>query len=386
MTGDRSHDGRVLTRVGYWAYYWNRFHIGTASKRKYHRCRGDRPQTVPERNKTIHDIAKAAKVGVGTVSRVLNNHPNVSDMMRQHVLNVIDEVGYRPHFAARTIRTRRSHLFGLLADSVTTTPFAYDMLKGAQDRAREAGRLLLVIDTDGNAGDRERAIDSFLERGVEGILYAALFHQEVDLPDGLEGVPTILVNCYARTRTLPSVVPNEEQGGFDATSYMLEHGHRRIAMITNDHLETGFPAVVGRLEGYKRALAAHGIPFDATLLREGVGTAASGYENGLDLLRQPEPPTAIFCGIDRIAMGALEAAKELGLSPPQDLSVVGFDNQAYVADSLKPLLTTMALPHYEMGHWAVNHLIHHLEGGELEPVQQQLVCPLIVRESVHASA
>ena len=194
----------------------------------------------------------------------------------------------------------------------------------------------------------------------------------------------MLVNCYARGRDYPSVVPDEVQGGFDATTHLLEHGHRRIAIITNDHLATGFPAVFGRLEGYKRALAAYDLPFDPALMREGIGTARSGYENGLDLLRQPEPPTAIFCGIDRIAMGVLEAAKELGLRPPVDLSVVGFDNQAYVADSLRPPLTTMALPHYEMGRWAVDHLMRHLDGEELAPEQRRLVCPLIARESVHA--
>lgn len=339
-----------------------------------------------EGNITIHDIARAAEVGVGTVSRVLNNHPNVSDRMRRHVLAVIEEVGYRPQFAARSIRTRRSKLFGMLADSVTTTPFAYDMLRGAQNRAREADRLLLVIDADGNSADRERAIDNFLERSVEGILYAALFHQEVDLPDSLEGVPTVLVNCYAPDRDLPSVVPDELRGGFDATSHLLEHGHRRVALITNDHLATGFPAVVGRLEGYRQALAAYEITFDPTLLRESSGSAASGYRNALDLLQQPEPPTALFCGNDRIAMGALEAIKELGMRVPHDVSLVGFDDQAYVADALNPPLTTMALPHFAMGQWAVDQLIENLEGGELEPVQHQIVCPLIVRESVHATA
>ena len=153
-----------------------------------------------ERNTTIHDIAKAAEVGVGTVSRVLNNHPNVSERTRRHVLSVIEDVGYRPQFAARSIRTKRSQLFGMLADSVTTTPFAYDMIRGAQGRAREADRLMLVIDADGNVDDRQRAIDSFLDRSVEGILYAALFHQEVELPDSLRGVPTVLVNCYAKGR------------------------------------------------------------------------------------------------------------------------------------------------------------------------------------------
>lgn len=337
-----------------------------------------------ERNPTIHDVAAAAGVGVGTVSRVLNDHPNVSERTRQHVLDVIERTSYRPRHAAREIRTKRSRLIGLLADSVTTTPFAYELIRGAQDRARQAGLMLLVIDPAGDRDECEQAVLSFRERGVDGILYGAMFHHRVRLPENLQDVPAILVNCYADGGDFAAVVPDEVQGGYDATRHLLERGHRRIGIITSDLLRTGYPAVTGRLEGYQRALADHGVPFDPELLREGEGLAASGYRLTGELLQRSRPPTALFCGTDRTAMGAYEAIKQRGLRIPDDISLVGFDNQVYVADSLNPPLTTMELPHFSMGRWAVDRLLRQRSGSEPEPVRHKLPCPLIERSSVRA--
>ena len=331
---------------------------------------------------SIHDIAKEAGVGVGTVSRVLNERPNVAEATRVKVEGVMERLGYRPTFAARHIRTGRSQLFGFLTDQVTTTPFAHDLIKGAQARARQADRMLMVIDADGDDRVREQAVSNLIERGVEGIVYAAMFHHEVHVPQALHEVPTVLVDCFTLERDFASVVPDEVRGGREATERLLEEGHRRIGMVTNDLLATKYPAAVGHLEGYRAALDAAGVAYDAELVREGLGNADSGYRFAHDLLDLDDPPTAFFFGTDRMAMGAYFAFAERGLRVPDDVSVVGFDDQHYIADALRPALTTMALPHSAMGRWAVDHLLTAPWGDDRLPLQRRLPCPIVERGSV----
>lgn len=331
---------------------------------------------------SIHDIARAAGVGVGTVSRVLNEHPNVAVGTRAKVLAVMEELGFRPTFAARHIRTGRSQLFGFLTDKVTTTPFAHELIRGAQARTRQADRMLMVIDADGDDRVREQAVANLIERGVEGIVYAAMFHHEVHVPQALHEVPTVLVDCFDTGRHFASVVPDEVRGGREATERLLAEGHRRVAIVTNDTLATGYPAAVGRLEGYRMALAEAGVPVDEALVREGSGNADSGYRWAHDLLDIDDPPTAFFFGTDRMAMGAYFAFTERGLTVPDDVSVVGFDDQHYIADALRPALTTMALPHAAMGRWAIDHLLTASWGEDRPPLQQRLPCPIVERGSV----
>ena len=328
---------------------------------------------------TIQDVARQAEVGVGTVSRVLNNDPKVKDTTRQHVLGVIDQVGYQPSFTARSLRTQKSNTIGFIADAVATTSYAVDIIKGAQDAAWERGKLLLVIDADDNLELRERAVKSLLEREVEGVIYAAMFHQKVELPQPFETLPTVLVDCYSADIAFPSAVPDEVQGGKLATDKLLEKGHKRIAIITNDRLDVGHPAPKGRFTGYRQALEKAGVAFDAQLFLEGEGTATSGYTCTQTLMRLKTPPTAIFCCTDRMAMGVYDALKELDLNIPNDVAVVGFDNQEVIAAFLRPPLSTVALPHYEMGRWAIEQL---LDAGADRTVQRLVPCPFVARDSI----
>lgn len=232
-----------------------------------------------EKRHNIQNIARLAKVGVGTVSRVLNNHPNVKPATRQHVLKVIQEVGCLPSFPARYIRTKRSQLFGFVSDAVATTPFAVKLIKGAQDCARASERLLLMVDADGDERDRDEAIDLMIERNAEGLIYAAMYHQQVSLPEKVYSLPTVLVDCFVADASLPSVVPDEAQGGYTATTRLLARGHRRVGFINVDRLESGLPAAHGRLAGYKRALEAFGVSYDETLVRFGDGTGTATPPN-----------------------------------------------------------------------------------------------------------
>jgi LacI family transcriptional regulator len=181
------------------------------------------------------------------------------------------------------------------------------------------------------------------------------------------------------------VVPDEYGSGYNATQELIRHGHRRIGFVTNIE---DVPATSGRMRGYRDALDEAGIPVEERLIAVDVSETAGGYRTALQLLTGPERPTAIFSYNDRMAMGVYRAAREIGLDIPKDLSVVSIDNQEIIADGLYPGLTTMALPHYEMGAWAVQHLIDRLGTFRADSVQTQqhvtLPCPIIRRGSVAA--
>jgi LacI family transcriptional regulator len=229
-------------------------------------------------------------------------------------------------------------------------------------------------------GDIERAaLEMLLERQVEGLIYATMYHREVVPPPALESLPIVLLNCFVVDRSLPSVVPDEVQGGRTATKVLLHQGHRRIGFMN----EIGpLPGKWGRLEGYKQALAAYDVPFDPSLVRDGTVTAPEGYRCAVELLQLPDPPTALFCFNDSMAMGAYDAVKQRGFTIPDDIAIVGFDNLELIAAQLRPPLTTMELPHYEMGQWAVQYLLEHADGPNLAPIQHTIACRLIERKSV----
>lgn len=335
---------------------------------------------------TIQDIAKKAGVSPATVSRVLNDYEHVSEKKRMVVVQAMDELEYRPSFSARHMRTQRSQLIGLLTDEVATTPYAGDIIKGAQDATWETDHILLVVSAGDNRRHAKKAVNVMLEREVEGIIYAAMYHRPVILPENIYEVPTVLANCFVNDRSLPSVVPDEFQAGYEATQVLLEAGHRRIGFINVYDKEPGIPASIGRLAGYQQALVDFEVPFDERIVRAGSGLPKDGYMFGKEIVSEDDPPTAIFCGNDRTAMGTYDALRELGLRIPDDVAVLGFDNQELIATALHPPLSTMQLPHYEMGRWAAQYLIEvnadlSTQNGT-QPPQQLLPCPFVRRASI----
>ena len=330
---------------------------------------------------SMYDVARAAGVSQTTVSFIVNNvpHANIPAETRERVWAVIEELGWRPNAMARGLRLRQSHTIGLISDEIATSSHAGKMIQGAQDAAWAHEKMLLVINTGNNIAVEQAALNMMLERQVEGLIYATMYHREVKPAPLLEQVPMVLLDCFNAGRSLPSVVPDEAQGGRMATELLLQQGHRRIGFLN----EVGpLPAMFGRLEGYKLALASFGVPFDPGLIRTGQVIAPEGYRCALDLLQLPERPTALFCYNDSMAMGAYDAARQLGLSIPGDVAIVGFDNLEVIAAQLRPPLTTIELPHYAMGQWAVEYLVNHSDAAELPAIQQTIACALIKRASV----
>jgi len=243
------------------------------------------------RKPTIQDIAERAGVGAGTVSRVLNEHPHVSEAARTKVERTMAELGYRPSFAARHLRTQKSQVIGFVADEIATTPFAGRTIEGAQRWAWNHDKLLYVVNTGGDPEIEHSVIEQLLVRQVEGVIYAAMYYKKVEPPTLLREVPTVLLNCYSEGDRYPSVVPDEAQAGFEGTQVLLAKGHRRVAFL-NARAET--VAATERLCGYRAALSAHGLAFDETLVRPGNWAADGGYEHTLAVMTRP-PDGTLLC-------------------------------------------------------------------------------------------
>jgi LacI family transcriptional regulator len=330
-------------------------------------------------NITMAELARAAGVSMATASRALSDHPKVAPATRARVQAVASDLGYVHNSVARTLRTNRSYTLGLVSDQIATTPYAGRIILGAQEAAARQGWLLLLLNSGGDPELERREIQTLLQRQVDGLLYAAMYHQVVTPPAALAQVPSVLLDARSDDASLPSVVPDEVGGARAAVAELLRHGHRRIGFVTHGD---DIPATHGRLRGYQEALLAAGVPVDPSLVAVGPSTPQGGYPAALALLDRPDRPSALFCFNDRMAMGAYQAAAALGLRVPEDVSVIGFDNQESVADALRPGLTTMALPHYEMGVWAVEVVLARVHDAAAPVEHAVLPCPLVVRESV----
>ncbi|WP_413452899.1 LacI family DNA-binding transcriptional regulator [Georgenia phoenicis] len=334
---------------------------------------------------TIKQVAAEAGVSITTVSHVLNDVPGVrvNPVTRQRIQDVSARLGYVPNQLAQSLRTQRTNTIGLIGDEIVTTPFAGKLILGAQDVALSRDSVVFVVSTGYERAVETREIEELLRRQVDGVLYASMFHREVELPPQLASVPTVLLNAECATPGVPWVAPDEVAGGRDAAEVLLRAGHRRVAFINN---VDDIPASSGRLEGFRARLAEEGVdPRDVAVVVAETDPAG-GYMAAKDLLTRDPRPTAIFCFNDRLAMGAYRAAGELGLNIPADVSVVGFDNQEYVADGIFPGLTTIELPHYDMGVWAAEQLFNQIDGASGDAPTARLRGPVVHRESVAAPA
>ena len=335
----------------------------------------------------IRDVAELAGVSVTTVSHVLNDtpHTRVSKETRARVREAAKTLGYGPNRMAQALRTNRSGLIGLLSEEIATTPHAGRIILGAQNAAREHDLTLVIINTEREAdGTSHREdVQALIDRQVDAVLYATMYHRTVSLPPNLQRMPAVLIDSTDRAGIVPAVVPDEVGGAVVAVRHLVEAGHRRIGFLNNND---DVPATHLRFAGYRQVLEENGIPFDETLVASAPSETLPGYGLAKEILARSDRPTALFCYNDRMAMGAYRAASELGLEIPRDLSIVGFDNQELIAANLFPGLTTVALPHYEMGAWAVETLVHLLHGEAehrlLADRPTLLDCPLVVRESV----
>lgn len=330
---------------------------------------------------TIKQVAAEAGVSITTVSHILNDVQGVraNPATRVRVKETAERLGYVPNRLAQSLRTQRSNTIGMIGDEIATTPFAGKLILGAQDVAFSRQAVVFVVSTGYRRDVENQEIDELLRRQVDGILYASMFHRKVELPPQLASVPTVLVNAECVTPGVPWVVPDEVAGGRDAADVLLAAGHRRLGFVNN---VDDIPASSGRLEGFSARVAEAGIAAEDVAIAAAESDPAGGYEAALAILTRDPRPTGLFCFNDRQAMGAYRAAAELGLRIPADVSIVGFDNQEYVADGIHPGLTTIELPHFDMGVWAAEQLFRQIEGDGGDAPSERLRGPVIHRGSV----
>ncbi|WP_193367818.1 LacI family DNA-binding transcriptional regulator [Pelagibius marinus] len=330
------------------------------------------------------DVARVAGCSQSTVSVVLNETPGIriSDRTRRRVKAAVDELGYG-YQRSKASRSFESCQIAIIFDQMATSPEAVVSFDGAREAAWQSGHVVSAFQTYNDPVMEPRTLEAVQNNHVAAIIYATIMTRKVTPPRALleAGVPVVLLNCYADQNPFPTVLPGEVAGGNRATHTLISAGHRRIAHITG---EMWMDAAKDRLKGYRQALATADIPYDPALVREGNWQPSAGYEHTNALLDLEWPPTAIFCSNDRMALGCYEALKERGLKIPRDISVIGYDDEE-VARHLTPQLTTLVLPHREMGRWAVEQILSS-PSAELPPGGRysitKLECPLIERESV----
>lgn len=326
---------------------------------------------------TMRDVAEAAGVSVSAVSHVVNNNTRarIGRDTRERVRRAIEDLGYRPNAMAKNLVKGASRFLGLVADAIASTPFAGQIIHGAQDEAWQHGYVLLVANTEDNEGAEASAISMMLEHKVRGVLYSTWYHRAIDLPASLADADTVLVNCYSTDHSVPAVVPDEimrrprrhtdAAGPRPPEDRLPQHEHD----VSRPRRATG---------GYRQALHAAGLTFDLKLVIDVQPDQEGGYAAVDDILAMRA--TGVFCHNDRVAMGLYDGLRDRDLRVPDDVSVVGFDNQEVIAAHMRPKLSTVALPHYELGRRGVRLLLG-LEKTE-RPGPLAIACPPVPRSSI----
>ena len=331
---------------------------------------------------TMTDVARAASVSQSSVSLILNKitGARVAEATRERVINAAQDLGYhlpKQRWSKRGDTER--NVIAYLVDEISTSPHPVVSLDGARDAGWEAGFLVEAHVTRSNPELEEATIAEInRNKSIIGVIYSTIFTRRVKLPKSLENIPTVLLNCYCEPRSHVAILPGEKAGGFSATSHLLSLGHKRIGFING---EPWMDAAVERLKGYRQALAAAEIEFDESIVRSGDWLPLRGYQLAFELLQKKKRPTAILCGNDLMAIGVLEAASELGLRVPEDLSVMGYDDQE-LSRYTHPPLSTLVLPNYEMGQRATETLLDiAVRGKSRSTTTIKINGPLVVRST-----
>lgn len=327
---------------------------------------------------TMQQVAAEAGVSVSTVSKVINGRYGVASETMEHVTAVIERLGYEASLVARSLRNRRTNVIGVLVADFE--PFSTEVLKGAADAIRNTGYELVAYSAggrvDAHVGWERRYLSRLMGTLVDGAVLVTPTVTEVQY-DG----PIVAVDPHSGRSSMPTVTADNLQGARLAVNHLLELGHRRIGMVT------GRPDLVSaelRERGYREAHAAAGLSVDEALLAPGAFEPEPARAAARALLDLPQRPTAIFAANDLSAIATLEAAAELGISVPRDLSVMGFDNipESALAD---PPLTTVHQPMRQMGYEALTMLVTLIAGEHaLDAAHVTLDTTLVVRHSTAA--
>jgi LacI family transcriptional regulator len=332
---------------------------------------------------TLREVAERAGVSIKTVSRIVNGDPSVNVKTRDAVRAHLEHLNYVPNHAARLMRGGLSSVYGLMTDEVATTPYSVDIVRGVQSALKEQNETLLITSSNGDADHETEFWRMFRAQRVRGVIYASMFHRAQDVGQPAYGDAIILANCFARANDRPSLVPDDEGGGYAQAQYLLQRGHRRIGLLT---LVAELEATKLRGRGIRRAFKDASISFDEALDQCGMTGAIRAEKNiafevAVKMLQKKDRPSAIICGNDQVALQVYSAAAHLHLNVPQDVSVIGYDDQIVISENVWPTLTTVALPYFEIGRRAVAMLRDAKNHDEHWAPKILVNCPLVERQS-----
>ncbi len=324
---------------------------------------------------TIHDVARIAGVGIGTVSRVLNEHPSVRPETRERVLSAIAQLRFKPNPIARSMISKRTDSIGVIVPFFTR-PFHVEVLRGVQNALSRAQKELVIYNVENDTQRDAYFSELPMHRKVDGLLIVSLLPDDIFARRFHEvGLPTVLVDAYSPYLT--SVVVNNVEGAYEAVKSLLDKGHTRIGFI-NGIVEGNFKfhQANDRLIGFHHALAEAHLPLEPTLMTESAWNRHAGRNAALHLLTQTPRPTAIFASSDMQAVGVLEAARCLHIAVPTELAVIGFDG-IEVSELLD--ISTMQQPMQQMGELGTIKLIEQMEKPHRTPELIRLSTTLIER-------
>ena len=329
---------------------------------------------------TMKDVALKAKVSTATVSRALMNPDKVSQATRNRVEKAAREVGYLPQPMGRNVKRNESRTILVIVPDICD-PFFSEIIRGIEVTAANHGYLVLIGDCAHQNQQEKTFIDLIITKQIDGMLllgsrlpFDASIEEQRNLP------PMVMANEFAPELELPTVHIDNLTAVFDAVNYLYEQGHKRIGCIAGPE---EMPLCHYRLQGYVQALRRCDIMVDPQYIARGDFTFEAGSKAMQQLLDLPQPPTAVFCHSDVMALGALSQAKRQGLKVPEDLSIIGFDN-IDLTQFCDPPLTTIAQPRYEIGREAMLLLLDQMQGQHVGSGSRLMDCELIIRGSTRA--
>lgn len=326
---------------------------------------------------TMADVGRQAGVSITTVSLVLSGqHSRISEATKARVLKAVEDLNYRPNKAAQGLRLGQTRTIGFVTDEILTQPFSGNIAAGLSAVAWEQQSLLLTVNATMNTGRLRAAVEDLIDRQVDALVFAAMGSREVDFPETPPNLPVLLINAYDRRGRIPSIMPNEEEGGRSAIEHALDLGHERFVFLAGR--ENAW-ATKMRVRGYRDGLEIGGLrPADNPIFY-GDYRIGSGYDLAVRAMQRRPRPTTLLCGNDQMAIGAYIALARMGVRIPEQVSIVGYDDEPIAAD-LSPSLTTVRIPFYEMGRVAATHAL----AGTVSEIGQMLMsCPIVPRASTN---
>jgi DNA-binding LacI/PurR family transcriptional regulator len=334
--------------------------------------------TLTKKRATIRDVAKRALVSHQTVSRVINDERSIAPATRSRVERAIAELGFRPSHIARSLAGRRTYTVGVVMGDVAS-PFFPDVVRGAEDVLEPLGYSLVLSSSRRDPEIERRNVQRLLERRTDGLILGAPRSRPAELADLARraAVPMVFLNREVRGAGVAAVWVDWPRATAEVVDYLAGLGHRRIALVVPSR---DAPPLSTREDWYRPSLSRRGLqPGPALIAREDI-SIEGGHRAGLQLLALPEPPTAVICHNDTMAVGLLQACAERRVRVPRDLSIVGWDDVPY-ARLVTPALTTVRVPRHELGRAAASTLLDLMDGRPVEADHEPLPLQLIRRQS-----